>query len=89
MVLDWQADTILSNVIAGLPKVAELIATIPEERRRRALEAAEQSYLRTARALGYDEGDAQQWAAVVMVRLRADAAGDGRDEVEATVPSSR
>jgi hypothetical protein len=34
------------------------------------LEAAEQSYLDTARELGYPEADARQWAAAVMFRLR-------------------
>ncbi len=72
MVLDLKTDTVLSYVIAGIPKVAELIAALPEERRPRALEAAEQSYLKTARALGYDEADAQQWASTVMFRLRAE-----------------
>lgn len=67
---DLQDDTTLSNVIAGLPRVAELIATVPEERRPIALAAAEESYLRTARALGYEEADARQWASTVMSRLR-------------------
>jgi hypothetical protein len=34
------------------------------------LEAAEQSYLETAKRLGYQEADALQWAAAVMFRLR-------------------
>ena len=56
--------------LPGLPQVAELIATFPFEDRRRALEAAEQSYLETAKRLGYQEADALQWAAAVMFRLR-------------------
>jgi hypothetical protein len=67
---DLQNDTVLSNVIAGLPKVAELIATVPAERRPKALAAAEESYFRTARALGYREDTARQWSSVVMSRLR-------------------
>lgn len=70
MVARFDNDGVLLNVLAGLPRVAELIATVPEEKRERALEAAEESYLNTARALGYGEVDAQQWAAAVMVRLR-------------------
>lgn len=37
----FQDDGVLSEVLAGLPKVAELIETVPEEKRERALEAAE------------------------------------------------
>jgi hypothetical protein len=77
-----QDDGVLSNVLAGLPRVAELIATVPEERRERALEAAEHSYLNSARELGYDEVDAQQWVTAVMLRLRTRAAEDGVAEVE-------
>ena len=66
----FQDDAILSNVLAGLPKVAELIATAPEEKRERALGAAEQCYLKTGRELGYGETDAQEWVTVVMLRLR-------------------
>jgi len=47
------------DVLASLPRVAEFIATIADEKRGRALEAAEQSYLNTARELGYPEADAQ------------------------------
>jgi hypothetical protein len=69
----FQDDGVFSNVLAGLPRVAEVIATVPEGKRECALEAAEQCYLSTARELGYGESDAQQWAAAVMRRLRADA----------------
>jgi hypothetical protein len=70
MAFDIKDDPTLQNVIAGLPRVAELIATVPETRRTQALEAAEQSYIRTARALGYDEAAADDWAAAVMSHLR-------------------
>ena len=73
-------DGLLSNVLAGLPRVAELIATIPDEKRARALDAAEQSYLETARERGYADADAQQWVAAVMLRLRIKAAeGDTKE----------
>ena len=73
MALDLESDTLFSNVLAGLPRVAEVIATVPEEKRSLALDAAEQSYLRIARDAGYDEADAQQWTTAVMVRLRAES----------------
>jgi hypothetical protein len=63
-------DEVFSSAVAGLPKVAELIATVPYEDRERAMEAAEQSYLKTARGLGYEEAIALRWAEAVMVRLR-------------------
>jgi hypothetical protein len=64
-----EEDEVLSEAIAGVPRVAELIATVPDEGRSRALEAAEKSYLQTAHTLGYQDADAQQWASAVMSRL--------------------
>lgn len=69
MTLVLDEDEVLSVAIAGVPRVAELIASVPAEERTRALEAAEKSYLETARNLGYQEADAQQWASAVMSRL--------------------
>lgn len=71
MALDLESDRLFSNVVAGLPGVAEVIATVPEGTRSLALDAAEQSYLRIARNAGYDEAEAQEWTSAVMVRLRA------------------
>ena len=65
-------DTILANVGTGLRQVAEVIAGLPEASRSIALDAAAQSYLNTARQLGYAEEDAQEWASVVMDRLHGD-----------------
>lgn len=70
MSVELGEDEVFSAAVAGLPQVAELIATFPFEDRRRALEAAEQSYLETEKRLGYQEADALQWAAAVMFRLR-------------------
>lgn len=70
MTLSSKLDEILSAAIAGLPRVAKLIAAVPVEDRGRALDAAEKSYVQTALGLGYDEVDAQQWAAAIMFRLR-------------------
>jgi len=63
-------DEVFSAAIAGLPKIIAIIATVPPEGRQRALAAAEQSYLQTARTLGYDEHDAHSWASSVMARLQ-------------------
>jgi hypothetical protein len=70
MALSVDEDEVLSAAIAGIPRVAELIATVPDEHRSRVLEAAEKSYIDTAHSLGYQDADAQQWASVVMSRLR-------------------
>jgi hypothetical protein len=62
-------DAVLSAALDGIPKIAKRIANISPSVRSGALEAAEQSYLQTARALGYDELDAQLWASTVMAQL--------------------
>jgi hypothetical protein len=63
-------DAVLSAAIDGIPKIAERIADLSPSVRSLALAAAEQSYLQTARSLGYDELDAQLWASSVMVHLQ-------------------
>jgi hypothetical protein len=65
-----EVDKSLAAAVAGIPRVAEVIATIPPEDRLRALNAAEKSYLQTAQALGYEGPVADQWASAVMSRLR-------------------
>jgi hypothetical protein len=70
MTLTLDEDEVFSAAIAGVPRVAEIIATVAAEERTRALEAAEKSYLETARALGYQDADAQRWVSAVMSRLR-------------------
>jgi hypothetical protein len=51
MTFNAEEGEVLSAAIAGLPKIAELIATVPAEDRARAMEAAEKSYLQTAHTL--------------------------------------
>jgi hypothetical protein len=63
-------DAVLSAAIDGISKIAERIANVSPSDRSRALAAVEQSYLQTARALGYDELDAQLWASTVMAQLK-------------------
>jgi hypothetical protein len=69
MTLTQQEDKVLSAAMAGVSRVAELLATIPAEERSRALEAAEKSYLQTAHALGYKDAEAELWASEIMRRL--------------------
>jgi hypothetical protein len=69
MALNLENDEVLSAAIEGLPKIVELIASVPEAKRSLALAAAQQSYLQTAQALGYEESDAERWASTVMSLL--------------------
>jgi hypothetical protein len=66
---DLESDEVFSAAVRGLPKIVELIAAIPVEKRSLALGAAQQSYRRTAQAVGYDESDAQQWASALVSLL--------------------
>ena len=70
MALMLDQDERFSAAIAGVPKVAELIATVPDEDRSRVFEAAEKSYFETAHELGYQDAEAKQWASAVMWQLR-------------------
>jgi hypothetical protein len=69
MAITVEEDEVFSAAIAGIPRIAELIATVPDEDRSRVLEAAKNSYINTAQSLGYEDADAQQWASAVMSRL--------------------
>jgi len=65
-----EEEKILEATIAGIPRVAEVVASIPEEERPRALDAVERSYRQTVCDLGYEEGPVQSWVSAVMFRLQ-------------------
>ena len=67
-----EEEEILEAVVAGIPRVAEAVASIPEENRAKALDATESSYRQTARDLGYEEGLAEGWISAIMRRLQAE-----------------
>jgi hypothetical protein len=70
MDLDYQENAeVFSAVVEGIPRLVELMATLPPEKYRIALLAAQQSYLQTARTLGYRETQAQQWASIIISML--------------------
>lgn len=73
MVSDLQIDAILESAVAGIPRVARALAAIPTEDWEKALSAAEQSYLHTARELSYSDDETQGWVATLIFRLRARA----------------
>jgi len=68
-ILDTEHDKIFDSAIAGIPRVAEKIVAMPPEQRARALDAAEESYQKTAADLGYAEATAKEWASDLMLRL--------------------
>ncbi len=70
MASSLEAEKILEAAVAGIPRVAEAVASIPEEDRPRALDAVEGSYRQTVRDLGYEEGPIESWIAAVMLRLQ-------------------
>jgi hypothetical protein len=84
MALDLENDEVFSAAIKGLPRVVELIATVPEEKRFVAWCAARRSYLQTAQALGYEENDAREWASAVMTLVESPTQPD---EVSVAVPA--
>jgi len=65
-------EDILAAAVAGIPRVAEVVASIPSEQQSRALDAAESSYRQTLRDLGYEEAPIQGWISAVMFRLRSE-----------------
>jgi hypothetical protein len=69
-----EAEKILEVAVAGIPRIAKVIADFPIEFREGALEVAERRYQQTVCDLGYAEGDAQGWISVVMFRLRRQVA---------------
>jgi hypothetical protein len=71
MVLDFANDEVFLSAIEGLPKIAERITTVSEEKRSLVLKAAHQSYVRTAQTLGYEDVDAEEWASTVMSMLES------------------
>ena len=63
---------VLEKAIGGIPRIARIIVGMPPDEKRKALDAVEYSYRRTALELGFSEGQARGWGSVVMVSLRAE-----------------
>ncbi len=68
---DQKNAEIFSAAVKGIPRVVDLITitTFSAAKRPAALAAAQQSYLQTARTLGYSETEAQQWASMIISML--------------------
>ena len=61
---------ILEAAVAGIPKVAEFIAAMPNGQRANALAALERHYLQTAEDWGCSEGPARMWVSAMISHLR-------------------
>ena len=62
----------LEKAAAGITRVARVIVGLPANHRQKALGAVERSYRKIAIDSGFGERQAQGWAAVIMVSLRAE-----------------
>ncbi len=55
MASNSEESEILEAAVAGIPRVAKVVASIPEEDREKALEAAESTYRQTVWDLRYEQ----------------------------------
>ena len=67
-----EEEEILEAAVTGIPRVAEVVASIPEKARAKALDAVKSIYLQTMLDLGYEEGPAEGWVFAMMLRLQAE-----------------
>ena len=80
-------EKVLETAIAGLSRVSQAIAPMPAGDRARALEAAEDSYQKTAIDLGQNKSEARAWAATVMASLRAEVEKQVSPELSSHLPA--
>ena len=69
-----EEEEILEAAVIGIPRVAEVVASIPEKARAKALIAVESTYRQTMFDLGYEELHAEGWVSAMMLRLQAKVA---------------
>ena len=70
MPLSSEEDEFLEVASAALPRIIEIIAAFPVERRAGAFEVAERRYMQAARDFGCTEEAAARWVAAIMRKLR-------------------
>jgi hypothetical protein len=68
--------SVIERIVRGLHTVAKAIEDAPVQEWRVALEAAENSYLDTLRALGFSDVASQALAVAIIRRLKGQLAGD-------------
>jgi hypothetical protein len=64
------AQTTVEMIVAGLPEMAEYLASIPDAQKTVALGALEDHYLKTVKDLGYSAEPARAWVAVLIAHLQ-------------------
>ena len=79
-----EEEEVLEAAVAGIPKVAEVVASIPEKARAKALDAVKSTYRQTMLDLGYEEGPAESWVSAMMLRLQAKVVEQETAKQEAT-----
>lgn len=67
-----EVESVLDAAFAGVSRVADLIVSLRDEDRSKAFAAAERSYFKTCRELGYSEGQALGWASSLLMKLRSE-----------------
>ena len=72
MASNSEESEILEAAVAGIPRVAKVVASIPEEDREKALGAAESAYRQTVWDLGYEQGPAEDWVSTIMLQIRTE-----------------
>lgn len=77
-----EVEEILRLAADGIPRVAQVIAEIPTDNRKRAFDAAENSYRQTVGELGYEEDDSERLVASLMLRLRTEVVEQGIERLQ-------
>ncbi len=70
MPLSSEENEFLEVASDTLPRIVEIIAAFPVERRAGAFEVAERRYMQAARDIGCSEEAATRWVAAIMRKLR-------------------
>jgi hypothetical protein len=65
-----EVQEVLEAVVAGIPEMADYIASIPEGQKAIALDAVERHYLITVQSLGCADEPARLWVSAVMLQIR-------------------
>jgi len=82
MASSLEAEEILQLAANGIQRVAQVIVETPTEDRKRAFDAAENSYRQTVGELGYEQDDAERWVAALMLRLRTEVVEQGVERLQ-------
>src|SRR5271167_632682 len=65
-----EVQDVLESAVAGIPEMADHIATLPDGQKAIALDALERHYAITAKNVGGADGPSRLWASAVVLRIR-------------------